>query len=261
MKKYLTDYLPIKKPLETKPDSNFYDTIAKPLIKDVVQLANVGIPVNIEKIKELEKLLDNVIKEHTDKINNNKIVKYFIRSQISRSNEELINQAIKPLENKKHALELNLKRNKHINLLVDVIIEDLIEQKLLSDNYRRTNDTENWTIKKLKTIYLLTNSCIIEKVIKKDYDSSLLNPFKEKVKILLEKEIDDTITSKINKIKETNVFSFNPKSSVQIKELFSYLSIPSRFKTDTGSDSFNKTALKELLEVVNNAIEKIDEEG
>lgn len=251
MSKYLTDYLPIKNPLEHKSDIDFYTAIVKPLVEDVTKLANVGIPVDLDKIQELEKVLDLTIKDHTEKLLNNKIIKYFSEAKNRSVLQDRVSEGIKPLEDKKDALELNLTRIRHINILVDVVIEELISNNILSDKYRRNNDKDNWTVKKLKTIHLLTNSIAIKKLADKEYDSSVLNSYKEKALLVLQNEIDEQIKEKKEKIIASNEFIFNPKSSSQIRELFEYLGIQSRFKTDKGSDSFDKKALLELLDLLN----------
>lgn len=259
--KYLTDYLPIKNPLENKSDIDFYENIVKYLIEDVVKLANTGIPIDLEKIQKLDKLLEDTIKEHTNKLLNNRIVKYFSNAKIKRITQDKIKASIKPLDKSKLATELNLKRNRDINILIDVIIDELIENGKLKDNFRRINEQEIWSIKKLKNIYLLTNSLAICKIIDRDYDNIVLNHYKSKAnKRLYEKNLDKEekkLKNKIEKITtDSQQFIFNPKSSTQIKELFNYIGLESRFKTEKGLDSFNKLALAELLEIVNNKLKE-----
>ena len=263
--KYLTDYLPIKNPLEYEPEDKnfFYDNIAKHLIEDVVKLSNEGIPIDLNKIKELDVLLNNTIQENEDKLANNQIIQYYIKHKNNRIIKDKIQKAEKNIKLEDFLVPFNFERNTHINALVDVIVQELIEQNILTKNYIRLENT-NWTIKKLKDIHYKTNNQLILKLIEKDYDNIIFDGYKQKAmyllaEIKLNKELKKIEDKKTN-IENTEQFNkFNPSSAKQIQELFQYLQISSRLKTDAGSDSFNKAALQELLDIINNKINQLEE--
>lgn len=263
---YLTDYLPIKNPLEYEPEDKdfFYTNIIKPLIEDIVTITNNGIPIDIDKIKILEQELETTLKEQNDILTNNFIIQKFIETKNSYiKNTKSDNVITKPFES--FIVKFNKDKTIHINYLIDIIIDDLIKQKILNNSYKRINKT-NWTQKKLKDIYNLTNDTYIKLILEKDYDNSLFETFKitamlklaeDKYKIELKKV--ELKKEEINNKEQYN--TFNSSSSVQIQELFEFIGLESKIKTATGNNSFNKETLKELLEIVDNRIYQLEEEN
>lgn len=76
------DLLPVEEPRLYAPEEPdyFYNNVSKHLIKDVVRIMNNGIPINFDKVKELEEVLDTVIaKVHTTLANNKYIKQYLVQ--------------------------------------------------------------------------------------------------------------------------------------------------------------------------------------
>lgn len=262
--KYLTDLLPIKDPLKYEPDDKyyFYNNIIQHLIEDIVKITNNGIPINLDKVKQLEIELNNIIQENNDKLKNNYIIQKFIKLR----NKDLKNNKKNNIKTKNldsFLVDFDINKNIHINYLIDIIIEDLIKNSNLDSSYKRINKA-NWTKTKLNNILNITNSIFIQFIINKDYNNSLLNKYKELAMIrLAEDKYNIELKKKEIKqqqIDETEQYTeFNSSSSSQISELFEYIGLKSRIKTAKGNDSFNKEGLKEILEIIDNRIYQLEE--
>lgn len=262
--KYLTDLLPIKNPLKYIPEDKtfFYTNVVKPLIEDVVTITKNGIPIDINKVKILEKELSDTLIEQNNILKNNFIVQKFIKTK-NEHVKTLKKDNIEPKQLESFIVEFNNNKNIHINYLIDVIIDDLIEQNKLTEDYKRLSKTD-WTQKKLKDIYSITNSEKIKLILEKEYNNEIFNSFKIKAMLKLAEDKYNIELKKV-KLKKEDInnkeqyTTFNSSSSTQIKELFEYIGLESRIKTSTGNDSFNKEALRELLEIVDNRIYQLEE--
>ena len=263
--KYLTNYLPIKDPLEYEPKDTFYfyKNIVKPLIEDLNKIMNNGIPIDLNKVEELNKNIENNVNSNIEILHNNPIIKKFIvklNEFYKKDKIENIKNTIKTKED--FIVKFNGKQS-HVNFLIDIIVETLQKQNKLPNNYNRLDTKTNWTTSKLKHIYNLTSSVLIQDVLDKNYNSIRLSGFIDKavdriaetkykayLKTLDQKIIDNSNKEFYN--------SFNPSSPTQLQQLFSFIGLKSRYTTKTNNESFNKDALKELLEDVNNRIYQLE---
>lgn len=263
--KYLTDLLPIKDPLQYEPEDRdfFYTNIVKPLIEDIVQITNNGIPININKVAILEKELLDTLEEQNNILKNNFIIQKFIATKNdyvkTLKSDNVIPKSFDSFINK-----FDNSKIIHINYLIDAIVDELIEQKELTNDFKRITKT-NWTQKKLKDIYNITNSPYIKLILEKDYNNSIFNKLKITAMLKLAEDKYNIELKKVELKKEEinnkeQYNEFNPSSSTQIQELFEFIGLDSRIKTATGNDSYNKEALKELLEIVNNRIYQLEEQ-
>lgn len=57
----------------------FYENFAKPLISDTVRLMSNGLPVDLEKVQQLEDKLDSVLAEVKDSLNSNPIIQEYVK--------------------------------------------------------------------------------------------------------------------------------------------------------------------------------------
>jgi hypothetical protein len=63
------------------PDGQFYHSVAKHLIKDTVRITNNGLGIDLDKVEELETVIDDSINSVLDSLNSNPIVKRFIHTK------------------------------------------------------------------------------------------------------------------------------------------------------------------------------------
>lgn len=72
------DLLPAPEPSTVEPDEHyFYEHVSKFLVRDVVRIMANGIPINLEKVRELEAYLDIVLQKVDTTIQGNKIIQAF----------------------------------------------------------------------------------------------------------------------------------------------------------------------------------------
>ena len=58
------DLLPLRAPMEQEFANDklfFYDNVAKPLIADTIRIMNNGLPIDLNKVQELEFKLDKIL--------------------------------------------------------------------------------------------------------------------------------------------------------------------------------------------------------
>lgn len=76
------DLLPAPVPSSEHPKLGyFYDKVSKYLIKDVIRVMNNGIPIDLDKVKELETTLDTLLAKVQATINSNPIIIEFQKEQ------------------------------------------------------------------------------------------------------------------------------------------------------------------------------------
>ena len=73
------DYLPIKDPRYNKlPRTFFYNNVIKPLILDTVRVCSNGIPIDLNKVKDLDNEITNILNNNKNILKNNKIIKNYL---------------------------------------------------------------------------------------------------------------------------------------------------------------------------------------
>ena len=130
------DLLPIERPLEsTEPwpdDTYFYNNVVSKLIPDVIKLETTGIPINLDKVKEVEDTVNNVLKNIKYILKDNKFIQQYLASKyIHESDDALANLKTKtasdflvPFDVKKKAhrsavVNYWLKNNGHEDMMLD----------------------------------------------------------------------------------------------------------------------------------------------
>lgn len=70
--------LPTNYPKEEEPELGyFYDNVAKHLVKDTVRVMQNGLPIDLNKVQELEKTLDETIAKVHETLEDNRIVRQY----------------------------------------------------------------------------------------------------------------------------------------------------------------------------------------
>ncbi len=82
--------LPATNPMEaTYPEAHFYHYTAKWLIRDTVRIMMNGLPISMEKVKELEDKLDGILADIDNAIHSNPVVQRFLDRSYEQMLEEL----------------------------------------------------------------------------------------------------------------------------------------------------------------------------
>lgn len=83
------DLLPAPEPrTESPPFGYFYDNVSKHLIKDVVRIMLNGLPIDLDKVQELEKVLDTTIADVHSRLEKNKLVQDYLNYRYDKLREE-----------------------------------------------------------------------------------------------------------------------------------------------------------------------------
>lgn len=83
--------LPAPEPRTVNPPMGyFYDNVARPLIADTVRIMMTGLPIDLNKVQELEATLDVTLSEVTATLEANPIVREYLSYRYSRITEQYI---------------------------------------------------------------------------------------------------------------------------------------------------------------------------
>lgn len=83
--------LPAPEPCTISPPPNyFYEEVAKHLIKDTVRLMANGLPIDLQKVQELEATLDETLSKVQQSLASNPIVRQYLSERYSRLTKEYI---------------------------------------------------------------------------------------------------------------------------------------------------------------------------
>jgi len=244
------DLLPLEKhPIKQEPkEKDFaYRNVVKPLIEDFVQLMCTGIPIDLDKVQELETEVDNVLTEADEIFDKSELLQNYINL---KSGEEICKAKEKLLEKKKtykdYLVEFKPNNKVHRSFIINTFLKKSDKEKYL---------LEEWLVKDIKQLLEVFPSDILLKFYNKNYEDKEVKSvieegmlaFAEYKANIYNKALQDKISNLNTNIK------FNPNSSIQIKEfMWDYLGIESDEVSDrTGNFSYNRTQLENILELIN----------
>lgn len=242
------DLLPIKRPDEYEPTDTlyFYTHVAKPLIPDVIRIMENGIPIDLDKVIELENVVNTVLEESDNVIRNNPLIQEFIvekNKQLKQFKKESI-----IIDIDKYRVEFKLSNATHRRYAV----EAYLASKGLIDEYGKDSD---WSMKDIRQLNSVLNSTYLERLLNKIDISkdpitiaAMNNLAKDKASIAEKK--------KLTKVDEIKVVEFNPASTTQLSEFFEYYDIESENTTPAGKASWNRASLEALLKEIESQIEE-----
>ena len=78
------DLLPAPEPRTVSPPEDyFYDNVVKHLVKDTVRIMNTGLPIDLDRVEELEVELDSIIAEVKTTLANNTYIQQYLNLRYS----------------------------------------------------------------------------------------------------------------------------------------------------------------------------------
>lgn len=81
--------LPTEEPRAEEPDLGyFYDNVAKHLVKDTVRVMQNGLPIDLERVQELEKTLDSTIEQVHKTLSKNSIITQYMEKRYTQAAED-----------------------------------------------------------------------------------------------------------------------------------------------------------------------------
>lgn len=235
------DQLPMPNPVGADlPESYFYHNTAKFLIKDTVKIMVNALPIKLEEVAELEKVLVDILDEVADSLANNPTVRAFLENVHKDNIGFYIKDRKSMLRSPSYYKKpLNLSNIEHRSFCMEVIAKrlgidspELIEGDLVP----------KWSVKlvrKLATQYPVMNK-VVDKSLPPDGDiatEAMNNMAAAKAEKHNKKYIDQ-----INNAKDIVPFPvFNPASSLMKQKIFAWLGIKSEAVSEkTGDDSWDR---------------------
>ena len=235
--------LPAPEPkTQSYPLQYFYDNVAKHLIKDTVRIMMNGLPIDLQRVRELEDTLDSVLAEVEKTLANNPIINKYLEqrysSQIAKYKSEQ--------ESKKKPLDHFLKEFKP---------SDMVHRSYFIEAIRETTNWEppedvlptgipKWTVKDARKL----SHPAITKLLANTVDGTnkfavqAMHNLATDKQALYNKSYEDKIEAPTIPYP-----TFNPASSKQKQELFDMLGLISeKTSKDTGLPSWDRDEVERI---------------
>jgi DNA polymerase I-like protein with 3'-5' exonuclease and polymerase domains len=251
------DLLPIEEPIKTSSNPPaFYETVVKPLIPDVVRIMANGIPIDLNKVMELEDFVSKALTESHKELSRNSLINAFLggnkEKQVENKKKELeqkkvdYRSLIKPF-NPANVVHRTMAVNYYLKLLPNPRL-DLTQSKWTIDDVKRFNKDFNSTF-----LQDLINNVPIKNYVTDWVETELA--------IIKAKNKNAAIEAKIKALLDTvSISGFNPNSSKQKEAFFNSIGIHSTDYTKGGNESYNRNWLEVLSDWLNDIITDNEEE-
>jgi hypothetical protein len=239
------DLLPLPEPrYSSYPDDFFYEKVIKHLIPDIVRIMSNGIPIDLDKVKELENTLDSVLLKVQQTIDNSPIIKKFHEYKYPLVYKEFKDLMTSKMRDMSYYLkEFDSSKMDHRKYYMRLFIKDKPDIIVPKD--------EKWKIAYIKTYSIRYPELrsIIKKTIRPTDELAIKAMeylAKDKAEIY-----NKSYKYKISQASTENLIGkFNPGSSDQKRELFEFLNKEAlEFSKKTGLPSWGRSQLEDLLKV------------
>jgi hypothetical protein len=120
------DLLPMPAPMTDRPpDGFFYHYVAKHLITTTIRVALTGVPIDMERVAQLEAELDAVLQSVTDRLAANPIIQAFQEQQYSKAWEQFESEVRSKMRTPDHWLKpFNPKSMEHRSYYMQILTSD-----------------------------------------------------------------------------------------------------------------------------------------
>lgn len=242
--------LPIKRPLEddNPPDGlYFYNNVIQHLIPDIIKLESNGIPINLDKVQNLQNTVDSVLDNVKNRLASNKIMLDFL----TYKNKLIKQDKVKELKTKEKTIDdfikpFNIKNKIHFSYVIN---------QYLIDNNKEDMCLEEWTKKDLKKLNQIIASKFLNDLLNNDIKNYMYSIINKAMYKLAENKVKlynkTKINTKIELLEESKLIDkFNPGSSVQKQEFFKFYDIESSKETKKGNPQWDRDTLEELQKLL-----------
>ena len=252
MKQSPIDLLPLPEPSTSEfPPGWFYENVAKPLIGDTIRIMHNGLPIDLERVYELENRLDVLLEDVQKTVDANNYIKEYKKDKYPKQKDALANE----LTEKMRPQDFYLKEFKagdmiHRSFFMQVFLETNAEDfyDVITPLEEVLPGVPKWSVRDLK-VYVPRNDLLLElsrKTVSVDHPiavEAMVRLANAKMGIY-----NKSYKDKIEAISFTSIMgSFNPASSLQKKEFFEFLGIePLEHSKDTGEASWGRDQIEEL---------------
>jgi phosphoribosylformylglycinamidine (FGAM) synthase PurS component len=225
------------------PDGQFYHSVAKHLIRDTVRLMNSGLSIDLDKVEELEAVLDEQLATVATELASNP----YIDTYLQQAHAAQIEAYIADRKSKCRDVSYYLKPFKHSDMHHRSYFMHLFaqQQSISEPSDLLPTGIPKWpanTVRKLAKQFPVLSRLL---------DGTLANhPLLDVSMRLLAQHKADMYNSKfLAQIESPDVPypEFNPASSLQKRELFDMLGIESESTSKTtGEPSFNRDEIERI---------------
>lgn len=245
------DLLPLAAPCEEEFKSDkgfFYENVAKPLIVDTIRIMSNGLPIDLKRVQELEKKLDELLEVVHSTIANNACIKEFQDYKF-------------PIVAAEVKAEIYSKMKPPSHWQRDFKCDDPIHRSYYMHLYAKDKADIVYPIKQLGTGIAQWDANYVKKLAKVHKDlEPLVNKTlpqsnrlaRDAIKLFCKHKSELYNKSYLDQIaqvkRETVMQPFNPGSAPQKSEFFEWLGIePVEFSKETGNPSWGRKVIEELL--------------
>ena len=238
------DLLPAPEPRTVSPPYGyFYDKVLKHLVKDTVRIMNNGLPIDLDKVEELEVELDKILTNVRESLNNNKLIKQYMQQR----HKTLVNNYIEDRKSKLRQSSSFLVpfKPKDINHRSYFMYIYANEQKLTQPTVLLPTGIPKWDARTVKK--LATTRPLLRKLL--DGSISSTHPTVVKAMHFLAKHKAELHNRKyLDQIENPDLPlpEFNPGSPDQKTELFTMLGLESEATTQKGKPSWNRDNIERV---------------
>ena len=250
------DLLPIKNPKDENPsDTFFYENVVKHLLPDFLRIEENGIPIDLNKVVELEEVVSTVLDKVHDKLKTNPIMLDFLKDTVSKAKASKIEQ----LQTKKKTYEDFLKPYNPKNKIHRTYVVNLYLGTISKANMKM----DEWSKKDLKLLNQIIASKFISDLLEDKISQD--NPIIiEAMKELAEDKCrvfnKNKIETKIEDTKQSDmIMLFNPGSSTQKRAFFDYYGIQSDNVTPAGNPKWDRDELIRVQKLVKMMLDEKEE--
>ncbi len=245
------DLLPLKAPMEQEFADDklfFYSNVAKPLIADTIRIMNNGLPIDLNKVQELEIKLDKILEGVTQTIANNKVIQEFQQNKYPLVAAEVRAEITAKMRTFRYYMkDFDAKNAVHRSYYMYYWIQD--KAHIVTPIEEVYPGIPKWSANEVKKLAKVHTDLL--PMISNQLPQSNRIAFNA-VKLLSTHKAAMYNKSYLDQIKDITFASvmepFNPNSSVQKREFFEYIGIePVEFSKDTGEPSWGRKVIEELL--------------
>ena len=252
------DLLPIKRPIEDDveyPPYFFYDNVVVPLVTDVLRMEIAGIPINLDNVRELENIVQDVIDNTSKTLAENTVVQDFLRSL----KEYSVNEALrKTIASEKKPEEFYVEYRPTNAIHRTYVVNEYLQ------SIGNTNLRESWSIKELREFNKILNDKFLNAIVHKENMGWMQNIIHKAMEHLAFDKATiynkNRLAKKQQHEAEKPLPSFNPASTKQKLQFFQYLGINSTSQTESGQDQWNRKELEKLYKLVDEMIKDKENE-
>lgn len=245
------DLLPAPEPRTVSPPEDyFYDSVVKHLVKDTVRIMNTGLPIDLDRVEELEVELDSIIAEVKTTLANNTYIQQYLNLRYSNQIKAYQEAQLSKLKQPDAFLKpFDSKKPDHRSYFMYLFAQ---RQGIQQPSELLPTGIPKWPAKDVKK--LSATRPILQRLLAGTLtDAETL----ESMQLLAQHKADLFNKSYEDKANAPNIPypEFNPSSPQQKQELFAMLGIKSEASSKaTGDDKWDRAQVERLLKETSDPI-------